>query len=394
MDDNWQVIAAILAAAAAVLGLLYRYLSGREERITGLVERTVDAKIGATFVELSGLREEAIRHLRTTADEIRSETDRTLENFQQQAREAEETLSSVERLEELLSAARDVFPGLEAAAADSAGVLLERAKGSEDRREIQLLLDSLLRREDADATTLEIAGDTARDNLNDKSLAERLYVKALERNEHRVSARAELLSLRADVSGPAGDAAFRELRELAEQNDGDRSILTVFFDCCMRLSRFEDLRDFTSQRLSDNFDPSFYFRNYAVALSELDSDFEEAEQAYERALDLARARGDTGAVANAVKPLTGLLLAHDRATEARALLETTLRRMPTEWTLYSSYAESLRTEGMLRESLIWMEAAQHFAPLPVKPLIERERDGLVLLSQLLDQDSEEAPLDR
>ena len=334
---DWALIASIAVAAAAVAGLALREWQRSRENLDAKVQQAVNAAIGSTFhqfreieasvrAEISDAISEGSAKLRTEAEHARSlasrlETDRA---------QLDELLPIAGRLGELLERAEGILPSFDSSIPI---ILLQQAKGTTDYLQKTALLTQMLEVADAPSEELETAGDIARQELGNNSLAESLYKAAVDADPSRLSSRAEYLAIRIRRGGPEASGLLSELTDLANTNLGNRYVIARLFDMYIQADQYEQLRDFCLVALEARPDSGILWRNLAIALRQVGTPAGEVIAAFAKALAAGRTESD--GIVNTIRPYASYLVSKVGDLDgAEELVLEGLRAEPREAQLY------------------------------------------------------------
>jgi tetratricopeptide (TPR) repeat protein len=223
-----------------------------------------------------------------------------------------------------------------------ASQLLLRARQASDREEILGLLRQLLAHPEADSRTVEIAGDFARNSLDNIPLATRLYARAVDIDPANVSALSEYLGVQA-YDPARRDEAKAKIVELALKYPNRSVIINNTINFFIRVDDYAGLKVFCEDFLGGSNERkskerSLLYRNLAVALTELGHDINEIRDAYEQAFEL----GDSADYVNAARPYIRLLLSRNEPDQAAPIIDRAVQYSPGDAALHRLRGEVYR----------------------------------------------------
>jgi hypothetical protein len=385
------IVIAVAALFAVVLIASENRLARQQNKLSQQVDTAVEAKLGRTMHEIAALE----ARVQTALDRLQQDGATKLTGDLQQAREELEQLrqiivgevrdqmnaysaqnasligvaeglqsaeadlaqaraeyaerrGEIDHLTDQLAEIRNQFDELfkranatlpEAAASGEmtpSGLLLE-ARRAQNGGESAAILRRLLAHESADSRTLEIAGDLARNALDDMLLAEKLYARSIEVDPENVSARSEYLAVLARDARRRVQAK-QEITELAFQLPNRSVIINNAINFFIRTDDYRGLLEFTEKLLEISGEKSLLWRNLAVARTELNFPYEEIREAYAQAFEL----GDPGDYVNAARPYIRLLLQRGEAKEASGIVDRAVQYSPGEAPLHRLRGEVYR----------------------------------------------------
>lgn len=335
MSSAWAAaFAAISGALITALGFLLSQRQKRRENLDGRVKVAVSAALGEKlfdFIKLGEQTATSISELTSNAEQRAREVFDNVENMLGELSKGEEALVG---LRDALAAAQRLIPGLEEASNLRPAALLRQIEmTSPDSLELLALLSRLLTVEGASSRQLEKAGDEAREKLDDTDLARLFYEKALVADPDNISARAELLVIRAK---PGSGDYTRDLRELALQYPRETTPLVKLLNEYVDRDEYAQMKEDVLLLLEEMPDNPLLWRNLSIARAETGESQDAVSHDYDRAIELSRrpTSSSEGDFVNTVRSYSNWLIATGQFERARELIAEALERMPSEGSLY------------------------------------------------------------
>jgi tetratricopeptide (TPR) repeat protein len=381
IDLNWVVAIGTLAAAlGAILGNWIAHRSARKADMAQQVSKEVEAKIGTVLMSLRALEDEArkqLTQLATILDRKQQELTTAVQDKEEALRHLVTTSAQqAQEIEAILNRAHALIP-LVGAAELVPIQLLSEAESAGDATAKTACLLRILEHPDSDAPILERAGDLARQQLSNRSLAARLYKRATELDPERITARAEYLALLAYVAAERGSAR-NQILELAKTFPNDATVMNCLVNFFIRVGDYKGLLDSVTPFLHISRRKALLWRNIAVAREELGAPSSEIEEAYENALAL----GDEGAYVNAARPYIPYLITKGELDKAEAILNRALSYQPGEGELHVRKGDLHRRRGEYSLAVQSYQWADRVGDAEDKILARRRLRQLELLQQL------------
>jgi tetratricopeptide (TPR) repeat protein len=335
--SGWlPVVTAIIGAAVAAGGFMLSGWRQRQETLDTRIERAVKSQIGDRFMDFLAVGERTAREMSDLTEAASVQAEAVISEAKDRLAQLEASMGVQRELEDLLTRADKVLPDLDTLAAATPAALLRDLNSSQI--DAPQATASLLRLLDHGSTTskqFEMAGDKAREHLEDIDLARALYQRAVDRNPSNVSAKAELLGTTLlDGDDEASAAAMDGLRALVRDNPVSRTPLIKLLNEYVRSERYADMEQEIRSILESSPDDALLWRNLAVALVHNGGTVDDIGAAYERAIELSNATTNEGDYVNSAKTYVGWLASQGLFERADQILAAALAKMPQEESLY------------------------------------------------------------
>lgn len=388
VDLNWVV--AIATAAATLGGFLGLWVAHRQARrsdvqqqrqdIQAQVSKEVEAKIGTVLMSLRALEEDARQRLAELS--INLDNKQRQLTFEVETKEAalrkivERSAEQAQSIEELLQRAGKLIPLLEASEFLPMQLLSEMQHASDAATKTAYLI-RILEHPDSDPKALEIAGDIARQELLNRSLASRLYRRAFEIDPEHVATRAEYLHLMAYNASERAHARD-EIVSLAKAHPSHHTVVNAMVNFFIGTNDFAGLLKAASELLPVSSESSLLWRNIAVAREKLNMRPDDIEEAYERALQTKSRSG----YVNTARPYAKYLIDKPDLEKAALVLRRSLTFDPSEGELHILKAELHLAREEYEEAAVSYKWATELGDHADKIVAGRRLRDLLILKQL------------
>lgn len=268
-----------------LIWLIFREYRAARAELSALVDKSVDAKLGATLSKVQSMTvnleaQEAAAN--ATFDEVKGRSEQILNGLG--AKEAE--INSIfESVKSTISQFSKIVPSIEGL---SAPEIFHALRNESDNAQQAAFAERLRDHPDASSSELERAGDRVR-GIGRRALALELYSKSIEIDPENISAAMEYYCLKAEVVFAERDSALKKAKELAFKNL-NRHLFIRITDAFIEVSRYRQLVDFCEEFLeiaeeSETELRLLAYRNIAVGYKDL-RDFRNSEKAYEKAFEI------------------------------------------------------------------------------------------------------------
>lgn len=346
---TWLPIAT--AIAGALVGAATFWLAAvktRRDSLEQRVHRAVKGEVGDRFLDFIEAGEKVEAKLQELLTETQQESSRIIAEAKLGLQSLEDGRAVGESLEKLLSQATQLVPDL-ARVADAvpAEHVRELRDPSISTSRAVVLVDAIRDSPNANSRQLELAGDTAREVLEDKNRARELYRLACEADPTNTSARAEYLGIQ--LASPDEDERVRSrqaLHSLAIAHPGDKTGKTNLLNDYVRLNKYDEMAREIRELLRALPRDALLWRNLGLALSHTHAEEDQVAEAYEQALVFSTAADtDAGDFVNTAKVYIVWLAHVGRFDRAHEVLDQALAKMPEEGSLYLASYRLAMGEG-------------------------------------------------
>jgi tetratricopeptide (TPR) repeat protein len=344
VEVNWLEAVATAVATIAAIGVAYlthrhnqKTLRAAERSdIERQVAKEVEAKVGSVLLSLRELESDARTQLHAITEGISARRAQLADEIEEREQTLRDIVASASKqasqIETLLQKAQELLPTLESGSVLPIQ-LLYAARSATTPIERSATLARILDHPDAEATTLESAGDMARE-FGNNPLALRLYGRAFEIDPEAVSARAEYLALCAYSATQRGSAKA-EITALAQANPDNETVLNALINYHIRRGDYTGLLAAARAMIASSMHQRLLWRNIAVALTQLERPHQEVVEAYQKALDGA----DTREFINAARPYANYLIERRDLDAAEDILRQAIRQRPSDTPLHRSFVD-------------------------------------------------------
>lgn len=383
--SNWiPLVTAAVGAAVAAAGFLLTGWHKNRESLDKRVERAVKGQVGDRFMDFLDVGERTTKEISDLTHSAKAQSEEMIADAQMRLDQLREGQVLLNRLDELLQRAEQVVPNLDAISeAAPAALLRDLDTPNADPAKVVAILTRIEESPTASSKQLEIAGDRAKDLLEDVQRARSLYERAVERNPANLSAKAEILAIDMQ-SGPVGQttAAREELKDLIRAHPSARVAIALLFNDYIENDEYSEMEAFIRELLAKIPDDPLLWRNLAIALSRSSSDTDEVKAAYERSMASARAAQGDGDLVNTSKVYVTWLARQERYDDAARVLDEALRAAPDEVELYSAAFRLEMARGDRAKAARAAELMERLGGRGAAAVGRRMRSGLNSLTYL------------
>ena len=358
--SDWQVAGVIGTLFGISVTSLIAVLRERRDSRSELdkqLDTKVNAAIGSVLINIRKLEDD----IRESMDGLTDDQQKTSTQLQQlnedtlqKVNEAEgKARSVVAQLEDYLRRANALFPPLSLIEVLPA-VLVAQTRQAIAEGEIvkaNAILSQLLDTDNASSSDVEEAADLAR-RLGNRSLAMKLYDKAVQEDSDNTSAQSELLYLQSTRSTQR-QGVIQRLTMLADANPDDRKVIRNLIYALQDSKNITALRDASERIVNISLHKSFIYRHLGGVYARTNEPENVVRETFQKAMDFGRSGLERDFASAAVDYARYLLTLHPAPLdEAESLLNEALREDPLYSNLHWLKGDIHKRRGRFNEALI------------------------------------------
>jgi tetratricopeptide (TPR) repeat protein len=379
----WGAVTAVGTLILAAIGFV-SYFSAQARGQRGLIERQVQtevkAAIGGALLDFVNFRETVQRQIQ----EAGTERSRLTTTYEDELKKLHEQASKTfDELMSLHGQLRSWATQVELIAAVPAVLVRNARDETRDHPDAaSLSLVRLLEHKTADSDELELGGDLARMQLQDRALAMKLYERAVSVNPDNISAKAEFLALSARLYNTR-QSAKEQLIDLVRSNPSNTNAFGTLMNVLTDLDDYEGMRALLLELLPDAKYKSLIWRQLAIIYQELVEPANKVTEAYETAMALAEQDGKIRFV-NVARPYVGFLMRDGNLREAFRIVNRMIEYDPLEAELHITRGDIYRATNDLVNARLAYEFGQRLGFGHLEALATERISEVEILQQLAE----------